>query len=106
MKTINKSKKRPKTKPNKKKKQKKKKKSKCFSSGVSIEKKSGQVLFFLVVSYVVIIANLIRLISLTCSLKIVDSTCSLLLLLYKLLPTSRDKLEFFGPLINETSDIN
>lgn len=34
------------------------KKSKCFSSGVSIEKKSGQVLF-LVVSYVVIIANLI-----------------------------------------------
>ena len=78
MKTINKSKKRPKTKPNKKikqkkkkkkkvsrperlkkKKKKKKKKSKCFSSGVSIEKKSGQVLFFLVVSYVVIIANLI-----------------------------------------------
>ena len=58
MKTINKSKKRPKTKPNKKIKQ-KKKKSKCFSSGVSIEKKSGQVLFFVVVSYVVIIANLI-----------------------------------------------
>ena len=104
MKTINKSKKRPKTKPNKKIKQKKKKQMFLVRSFYREKERTGA--FFLVVSYVVIIANLIRLISLTCSLKIVDSTCSLLLLLYKLLPTSRDKLEFFGPLINETSDIN
>ena len=59
MKTINKSKKRPKTKPNKKIKPKKKKKKQMFLVRSFYREKERTGAFFLVVSYVVIIANLI-----------------------------------------------